>query len=217
MNLSTTVEKMTNGSYDSGRSTRDELDGIRHAQRSGRIPGYAGTLVHIWKTQLGVAITVGLLVGTLIGVGEGIAVLVTQGLVGRYNELIAWAIAFDAPATVIVELGLAIISGVILSVARFVPVRRNLTAMQLGETAFVGTVAVGIWSTGMGSPALISTNWLAVLLAPAVAGILLGGLVLALIVWLCEHTPVIRRMKIGYWIVLEAGVVMAAVAYGFSR
>jgi hypothetical protein len=176
-----------------------------------------GKLLQIWRAHLIVALLVGLVVGTCIGVGEGIAVLQIQGLFGRYNELVAWAIAFDAPAAIAVELGLGFVSGLIFSLMRIVPGRRQLVSLQLGETAFVIALAVGVWSGGTADPAVLASNPLGVLLPAGVVGLLLGGLVLSISMWLTVHAPLIRKLHARSWLLFEAVVVVIAIVFGFSR
>ena len=176
-----------------------------------------GNLIEIWRVHFIVALLVGLVVGTCIGVGEGVAVLQTQGLFGRYNELVAWAIAFDAPATIAVEFGLAIISGLIFSFIRLVPGRRQLVAMQLGETVFVIALATGLWSFYTAKSSLFPGNPVEALLLAGLAGIMLGGLVLAISMWVTDHAPFVRLLRVRYWLLLELVVVASAIAFGFSH
>jgi hypothetical protein len=181
------------------------------------VKNYLGTFLQIWRAHLIVALMVGLVIGTFIGVIEGIAVLQTQGLFGRYNELVAWAIAFDAPATIGVELALGVVSGLIFSFMRVVPGRRQLVSLQLGETAFVLPVAVRVWSAGTADPANFAGNSLGVLLPVGVVGLLLGGLVLAISMWITDHASLIRRLNPRSWLVFEVVVVVVAIIFGFSR
>jgi hypothetical protein len=176
-----------------------------------------GSLLQIWRSHLVVALLVGLVVGTGIGIGEGISVLQSEGLFGRYNELVAWAIVFDAPATIALEIGLAIISASLFTLIRRVPSRPGLVALQLGETAFAGALVVGVWLESTSSRSWFAGGWLRVLLPPSIAGVLLGVSVLTLTMWIVEHAHFLHRLQLRYWLVLEAVAVVAAVAFGFSR
>jgi hypothetical protein len=176
-----------------------------------------GGLLQIWRSHLIVALLVGLVVGTGLGVAEGLSVLHVEGLFGRYNELVAWAIVFDAPATIVVELALAVISAAMFSLMRLVPMRRHLVALQLGETAFAGMLIAGIWLEVTVSPAWSEGSWLVILLPSAIAGILLGGFVLGITMWIIERASFVQRLQARYWVALEAVVLLAAIAFGFSR
>jgi hypothetical protein len=172
-------------------------------------------LAHIVRVHFIVALLVGLVVGTFIGLGEGVTVLLSEGVLGRYNELVAWAIVVDASAMIAVEFGLAIISGLIFFLTRRVPILRRLVALQLGETVFVMAFALGLWSQGTAAPAAWVTNPVGVILPPALVGLLLGEFALATSMWIMEHAPLVRRLHARDWLILEAAVVMVAIAFGF--
>ncbi len=174
-------------------------------------------LVRIARAHFIVALLVGLVVGTFIGLAEGLWVLLSQGVLGRYNELVAWAILIDASAMIAVEFGLALISGLICFMLRLTPLPRRLVALQLGETAFTMVFGPGIWSQGTVAPASFVTNPVGVILPPALAGLLLGELVLAISLWITERASFVHRLRARYWLAFEAGVVIAAIAFGFSH
>lgn len=176
-----------------------------------------GALAQIWRAHIVVAVLVGLVVGTGIGVGEGIAVLQSQELFGRYNELVAWAIAFDASAMIALEVAIAIVGGIMFSFARVVPIWRHLVALQLGETAFAAVLGIGIWQQGNQNPAIFAGDPIGALLPLGLEGLIIGAAVLALSFWLAEHAPFVRKLRIRYWLVFEAVVVVSAVAFGFSH
>lgn len=175
------------------------------------------TLLKIWRIHFVVALLVGLVVGTLIGIGEGIWVLQSQGLFGRYNELVAWAIAFDAPAMVGVELGLAVLSAIFFSFMEKVPSIRGLVSLQLGETAYVLVLGWGIWLEGSVNPAVFVGTSLLILLPFAAFALALGQFVLAVAIMLLERAPILQSFRIRYLLALEAIVIAIAIAFGFSR
>lgn len=174
-------------------------------------------LVQIWQAHLIVALMVGLVVGTAVGAGEGIMVLQTQGLFGRYNELIAWAIAFDAPAVIAAELVLALISGLLFSIIRVVPLKRHLVGLQLGETVLAMSLAYSVWSQGNTDPSIFARNMIGGLLWPAAIGLFAGELVLVASIWISDRAPFVRNLRARYWLLFEAAVVVIAVAFGFSH
>ncbi len=81
---------------------------------------HPGNLLRSGWVHFTVALLVGLVLGTGIGIGEGVWVLLSQGVLGRYDELVAWAIVVDAGALIGVEFGLALLGGVILFLVRLV-------------------------------------------------------------------------------------------------
>jgi hypothetical protein len=175
------------------------------------------TVLQIVRVHIVVAFLVGLIVGTLIGLGEGVNALLSQGVLGRYDELVAWAIAVDASALIAVEFGLAVISGVIFLVRRREPVPRWLVALQLGETVFILTFALILWSQGTVDPYSISDNPLGVLLPAALAGLGLGELTLIGSMWLMVHAPFLARLRARYWLLAETAVVLLAVVFAIRR
>lgn len=174
-------------------------------------------LLKIWRIHLVVALLVGLAIGTLIGLGEGIWVLQSESLFGRYNELVAWAIAFDVPAMVAVELGLALISGLFFSIMERVPSIRGLVSLQLGETAFALALGWGVWLEGTGNPSVFGGASLLRLVPFAAFALALGQLVLAVAMMLPDRMPIVERFRVRYLLVLEAVVIVIAIAFGFSR
>lgn len=173
--------------------------------------------VQSWRAHLTVALLVGLVLGTSVGLLEGISVLVSQELLGRYNELVAWAILFDTSAIIAVEIGLAILNALVFTVMQFEVVSYRLVALQLGESVFAATLAFGLWTQGTANPHLLATSPISVIWQPALAGILLGEIVLAAAKWVVDQMPLIRRLDARYWLVAEAVIVFGAVAFGFSR
>lgn len=163
------------------------------------------------------AVLVGLVIGTVIGAAEGIWVLQSQGLFGRYNELIAWAIVFDAPAMIGLEVGLAIISGVFFSFMEKAPTLRGLVSLQLGETAFVSVLGYSVWLRGTANPADLVGASLLPLLPVAIWSLLFGELVLGVALWVFERAPVLRRFQIRHLLAVEVVVILVAIAFGFSR
>ncbi len=176
-----------------------------------------GTLKRIWQAHFTVALLVGLVLGTCIGLAEGISTILSQGVLGRYNELVAWAILIDASAMVAVEFGLALVSGLVFCLARRVPLPRHLVPLQLGETVFILLLAQGLWSQGTLNPAPFFRNPLGVVLPPALVGLVLGEGLLALSWWTVEHARFLQRLRVRYWLVLESVVALIVIAFSFSR
>ncbi len=175
------------------------------------------TLKQIWQTHFSVALLVGLIVGTGLGLLEGIYVLLSQGVLGRYNELVAWAILIDASVMVSVEWGLALVSGLVFCWARRVPIPRHLVSLQLGETAFILWLAQGLWSQGTLNPSPFFRDPLGVVLPPALVGLVLGEAILALSWWIIGHALFLQRLRARYWLVLESVVALIVIAFSFSR
>ncbi len=92
---------------------------------------HPGHLLRTWWVHFTVALLVGLVLGTGIGIGEGVWVLLSQGVLGRYDELVAWAIVVDAGALIGVEFGLALLGGLILFLVRHVPSPRKLVVSHI--------------------------------------------------------------------------------------
>ena len=171
----------------------------------------------IWRAHLTVAFLAGLILGATVGLAEGITVLVSQGLQGRYNELVAWAILFDTCAVVAVEIGLAVLNAVIFTLKQFEAVPYRLVALQLGESFFAATLAFGLWTQGTANPRLLSTNFVSVIWQPAIAGILLGEIVLVMVNLVVDQLPLIRRLDVRFWLVAEAVIVIGAIAFSFTH
>ncbi|MGB8645269.1 MAG: hypothetical protein WCF84_08525 [Anaerolineae bacterium] len=186
------------------------------ADKQKRRPPHPGMLVQIVRGHFLVAFMVGLVVGTLIGAGEGLGVLFTQEVFGRYNELVAWAIVIDAGALIAVECALAVIGGLICLARRLVAPLRHLVALQLGETAFITVFGVGLWSQGIANPALLGSNPLGALWRSALVGLVLGEATLALVMWLTDYSAFVRGLRARYWLALEAVVLIIAIAFGFT-
>ena len=170
-----------------------------------------------WRLHLTVALLVGLILGAIVGVFEGVSVLLSQGLLGRYDELIAWSIAVNTFAIVAVELGLAVLNAIIFSVMQFESEAHDLVALVLAESVFVAVTAFGLWTRGIADPHLLATSTIRVIGLPALVGIVLGELVLAPVKLTLDRVPLLRRLSARYWIAAEGLVVIVAVAFSFSR
>ncbi len=173
--------------------------------------------IQMWRAHLTVAFFVGLALGIAVGLVDGISVLVLQGLLGRYNELVAWAILFDACAIIAVEVGLAVLNAIIFTVLRWETVPYRLVALLLGESVFTATLAFGLWTQGTENLHLLATSPINVILFPAIVGIVLGEIALAVIRLIVDQLPLIRRLNAPYWLAAEAVVVIGAVAFSLTR
>lgn len=174
-------------------------------------------LIHVWVTHLIVSLWVGIILGTIIGLIEGISVLVSQDLVGRYNELVAWAIVFDASAVVAVELGIGFLSALVFTAERRALSPYRLVALQIGESAFAFALAMGIWAEGTADPTLPVSNPLGLIGLPFVASAAAGACALVVSRWMLEQMPLFRRLRPRYWLVAEAAVLVGAIAFSFSH
>lgn len=174
-------------------------------------------LLRLWSTHLAVAFWVGIVLGTIVGLYEGASVLLTEDLVGRYNELVAWAIAFDASAVVAVEFFFAFLSALIFTAERRPVIPFRLVALQIGESVFGLVFAVGAWNNGMADPLSPVTNPAGLIGLPLLVGALAGAVALLLSRWTLERIPLIRRLSPRYWLVAEAAVVVGAILFGFSH
>jgi hypothetical protein len=174
-------------------------------------------LVQIWRELAVTALLVGLVLGTCIGVAEGAYVLLSENVVGRYNELVGWAIVVDASAMVGVELVLALLNGPILYLRHIAPVPRKLVSLFLGESAFLMILASGMWSRGIADPMVFARDPLGAVLQSAVVGLILGAVVLAASMWITERALFFRRARVRYWLAFEAVVIVVAILFGFSR
>ncbi len=173
------------------------------------------TLWQIAKTHFVVALMVGLVVGTLIGLCESLYALISLELVGRYNELVAWAIVIDASALIAAEFGFALLSGLIFLFRRRVPLPRQLVSLQLGETVFALVFAQSLWSQGFADASVFTRNLPGVILPPAALGLVLGECILAASMWITDHAPFTRRLRARYWLLLEAATIVVAIIVGY--
>ncbi len=171
----------------------------------------------IWRAHLTVAFLAGLILGTAAGLIESISVLVVQGLLGRYNELVAWAILFDTFAIVAVEIGLATLNAVIFTVKQYEAVLYRLVALQLGDSVFAATLVVGLWTQGTANPHLLATSPISVIWQPAITGIVLGEIVQVIAKLVVDQLPLIRRLDARFWLAAEAIIVIGAIAFSFMH
>jgi hypothetical protein len=170
-----------------------------------------------WRIHLTIALLAGLILGACVGVYEGVSVLLSQELLGRYNELVAWSIAFDTSAIVAVEIGLSVLNAIVFTVMAFESVPHHLVALQLGESVFAAITAFGLWTQGTAQPHLLATSPISVIGPPGLVGILLGELVLVIIKSMLDRMPLLRRLTVRYWLVAEGVVVLGAVAFSFTH
>ncbi len=177
----------------------------------------AADLIKLVRVQFVVALMVGLVLGTVIGIGEGVWVLYSQEVFGRYNELLAWAILIDAGGMIALELALGLIACIFLSLFRLLPSPRQLVPLQLGATAFALALGWGLWWRGLADPSAFFTNASAVIVVPAILGFALGEAVLAGSMWVTARVPFVYRIKGRYWLFFEGAVMVAAVALTFIR
>ncbi len=177
----------------------------------------SNTFAQIWRAHLTVALLVGLVLGTAVGLTEGISVLLSQELLGRYNELVAWSIAFDASAVIAVEIGLAVLNALVFTVMQYEAVPYRLVALQLGESAFASTLAFGLWTNGIANPPLLASHPISIIGQPVIVGILLGELVLVTTKFVIDQLPLLRRLRVRYWLIAEGLIIIGAVAFGFSH
>ncbi len=175
------------------------------------------SLVNLWYTHFLAAFWVGIVLGTIVGLAEGVSVLLSQDLVGRYNELVAWAIVFDASAVVAVEFFFGFLSVLVFTVERRVVSPYRLVALQIGESVFAGAFALGLWVQGTTDPGLFVSNLAGLIRLPLIAAALLGAVALLVSRWVIERIPPIRRLSPRYWMVAEAAVLVGAIAFSFSR
>ncbi len=159
---------------------------------------------------------VGLIVGTLIGIAEGIRVLLDQNLMGQYNDLVAWAILADAATLIAAELVLAVFNGLVLGILRQSPPLSALVPLQLAETGYLLVLTQGLWATGSANPHLLASNPLTVLAFPAIAGLALGLTVLV-IAFKSIHLSIFQHFHPRYWLAAELIVIIAAIAFGLNR
>lgn len=172
-------------------------------------------VVQTWRTHLTVALLAGLLLGAFVGLYEGVSVLLSQDLLGRYNELVAWSIAFDTSAIVAAEIGLAVLNAIIFTVLAYESVPHHLVALQVAESVFAATIAFGLWTNGIANIHLLATSPISVIGPPGLVGILLGELVLVIVKSILDWMPRLRRLTARYWLIAEGVIVLGAVAFSF--
>ncbi len=176
-----------------------------------------GSLFKFYRDLIVAALMTGLVIGTLIGLAEGASVLINEGLLGRYNELLSWAIAFDAPTLIAIEIGLAVLSSLFLLAQSNFPPARALIPLLSGETVFVAVLALGIWTLGSSHFSLLARAPFVVIIVSALVGLALALLTLAVLFELLEHVQFFRRLRARYWLTAEAAVLIAVVAFGMTH
>jgi len=174
-------------------------------------------LIQVWVTHFVVALWVGIILGTIVGLVEGISVLVSQDLVGRYNELVAWAIVFDASAVIALEFGIGFLSALVFTVERRAVSPYRLVSLQIGESAYAFALAAGIWSRGTADPALVTSNLPGLMGVPFVTSAILGACALLVTRWVVGRLPLFRRLSPRYWLIAEAAVLVGVVAFSFTH
>ncbi len=168
----------------------------------------------IWRTHLTIAILVGLGLGVLVGWIEGIGVLETQHLFGRYDELVPWAIAFDTCALIALGIALSIASEIIFFVTRQRPAMEDLVSFQLGVSV---TAVVMVWSVSAQNIPDAQTylaNALRTLGPSIIAGVLAAGVAFGVARRIVARRVWAQRLKVRTWLVGDIVILVAAV--GFS-
>jgi len=166
-----------------------------------------------WRSHLSIAVLVGLGLGTFIGWAEGIAVLGSQHLFGRYDKLVPWAIAFDASALIVFGLALTCISELILLITRQKPSPAEMISLQLGTT--VSTVVM-VWIVAWLNvdAKMHLTDALRILLPAIIAGLLVGGIAYAVARRVEARHVLSDVFKPQTWLVGEIVVLIVAVGFG---
>jgi arylsulfatase A-like enzyme len=176
-----------------------------------------------WRTHLGIVVLVGVGSAALAGWTEGLWVLSSEQLFGRYNELVAWAIAFDAGALIGFGLVVALVSEWLSRRMRRSLTSRALVSMHLGAAAFLLALGWGVWSQGLVATAQTTANFsgwirqLPSLLAPAaLVALLVGDGAWLSVTWLTTHRRFTRRLSARVWLVGEGILLLAALAFGLE-
>ncbi len=164
----------------------------------------------------GAALLVGIGVGTVLGFVEGSYALVSGGLVGRYNNLVIWAILFDASALTALELASALVVELVLLPRRRLPSPISLVSLQLGVGVLGATVAWTAWSLDRANPSSLIANGLKPLEPAAMLGLLLGAIVALVTYGLVTRWRALRQLNARVWFAVEALVWLVALGFGLN-
>ena len=168
----------------------------------------------ILRSHLAIALLVGLGLGVLVGWIEGIGVLETQHLFGRYDELVPWAIVFDAGALIAFGIAIAVASEVIFLVMRQRPVTEDLVSFQIGVSVSAVVMAWSVAAQNILDPQTYLANAIRILTPSVIAGVLAGGIAFAGARRVAAQRAWAQRLKARTWLVGDIVVLVAAV--GFS-
>ena len=169
---------------------------------------------HAWRVHLTIAILVGLGLGVLVGWTEGITALETQHLFGRYDELVPWAIAFDASALIALGVALAITSEIIFFITRQRPAAEDLVSFQIGVSVTAVVMAGSVAVQNMSNSQAYLANAFRILAPSIIAGVLAAGVALVVARRIAAQRVWMQRLKARTWLVGDIVVLVAAV--GFS-
>jgi arylsulfatase A-like enzyme len=166
----------------------------------------------IWRLHLIIALLVGLGLGVLVGWAEGIGVLESQHLFGRYDELVPWAIVFDAGALIVLGLSLACVSEFLFLITHQEPALEELFSFQLGTA--VSAVVMGwiVASLNIDAQGYLA-NAARILLPTLAAGLLAGGIGYALARRITARRALARALNPRTWLAGEVIILVAAVGW----
>lgn len=167
----------------------------------------------IWRSHLIIALVVGLGLGMLVGWAEGIGVLESQHLFGRYDELVPWAIAFDAGALIVFGLVLACVSEFIFLITRQDLSPDEMASFQLGTAVSAVVMVCIVSSLNIAAKAYLA-NAPRILLPTIIAGLLAGGIAYTLARRIAARHVLSRVLNPRTWLVGEIVVLVTMV--GFS-
>ncbi len=169
-----------------------------------------------WCEHLGAALLIGLVLGTLLGIAEGLSVLSWQHLWGQYDELVPWSILANAGLLAAWELVTALAVGLIVRILHYRPSLRFLVALQLGLGILALVVGIGFWSANKADPTLPVLKNLDQMNSAFIFATLLAALIALVAYLVASRAPRLSRLGFRPWIVLLVVAWVGAILFGLN-